>query len=223
MKWDPSHAFRRLLITQVALILVYPIVGEAWGINFLLGVFLIFALYGGISVTVSKPLKMWISIVLGVLFVGGYWAAAATDHHLFKVWGAVFGAAFFGFIAFVIMKYIFFYRSKVDTDLIYGAISAYLLIGNAFAEVYIAFAMAFPDAFNGLDVSQTYDTVARSLSYFSSVTLTTLGYGDITPVAHYVRVLATTEAILGQLYLTILVARLVGTYIAQSQSNNTGQ
>ena len=222
MKWDPSHSFRRLLITQVALILVYPIIGEAWGVNFLLGIFLMLALYGGISVTITKPLSMWISIILGVVFVGGYWAAAATDHQVPKIWGALFGAAFFGFIAFVIMKYIFFYRSKVDTDLIYGAISAYLLIGSAFAEVYIAFAMAFPDAFNGLDVSQSYDHVARSLSYFSSVTLTTLGYGDITPGAHYVRVLATTEAVIGQLYLTILVARLVGTYIAQSR-DETGK
>lgn len=217
MKWDPSHAFRRLLVTQVALILVYPLIGEAWGINFLLGVFLMLALYGGVSITVTKPWSMWISIVLGVLFVGGYWAAVATEHHVFKVWSAMFGAAFFGFIAFVLMKYIFFFRSKVDTDLIYGAISAYLLIGNAFTEVYIAFAMAFPEAFNGLDISQAYDHVARSLSYFSSVTLTTLGYGDITPKAHYVRVLATTEAVIGQLYLTILVARLVGTYIAQAQ------
>jgi hypothetical protein len=218
MKWDPSHAFLRLLITQVALILVYPLLGEAWGTRFLLGGFLMLSLYGGIIITVAKPFRLWTSLILGVSFIGCYWAAVATDIQQFQIWSGLFGAAFFWFIAIVMMQYIFFNRSRVDTDLIYGAISAYLLIGSGFGEIYLAFAKADPQAFSGIEITSTFDGVARSLNYYSFVTLTTLGYGDITPGIHYTKVLAYTEAIVGQLYLTILVARLVGAYIAQSRN-----
>ena len=221
MKWDPSHAFATLLVTQVLLHLVYPVIGEAWGVNFLLGVFLIIALYGGVRITIDRPVKLWISTILGVCFVGFYWIAVITEVRTFNIWGSLLGAVFFGYIAVLLMHYIFFYSSKVDMDLVYGAISVYLLIGTVFAEIYIALALMFPNAFTGIDVGTGYDQVARSLSYYSFVTLTTLGYGDITPQLHYTRVLAYVEAVAGQLYLTILVARLVGTYIAQSQKDST--
>ena len=81
-------------------------------------------------------------------------------------------------------------------------------------------ALIYPGAFAGIVTDAGYDQLARSLSYYSFVTLTTLGYGDITPQLHYVRVVAWVQAVTGQLYLTILVARLVGTYIAQSQKDS---
>ncbi len=217
MSRDPNHAFQRLLITQVALILIYPLIAEYRGANFLLGVFLVLALYGGVSVTLKRPLIMWIAIVLGVIFVGSYWLSAAIDTRELRVWSGAWGAAFFWFVALVIMKHIFFERSRVNMDLIYGAISVYLLIGSGFGELFQSFALADPNTFNGIEITGDYDKVARSMSYYSFVTLTTLGYGDITPAVHYAKVLAYVEAIIGQLYLTILVARLVGTYIAQSQ------
>lgn len=217
MHWNPSHAFRTLLVSQLALILVYPLLGEAWGLNFLLGIFLIGALYGGISITLAKPRLVWTGMLLGVCFVGSYWAARIFEQPGLQLVGPVFGAAFFLFIAVLMMRHIFFYRSNVNVDLIYGTISAYLLIGNAFAEMYVALALFDPGAFAGLDMTKGFDHLARTLSYYSFVTLTTLGYGDVAPLKHYARVLAYVEAIVGQLYLTILVARLVGTYIAQSQ------
>lgn len=220
MKWDPSHAFAMLLVSQLALHLVYPLVGQI-PIAHLLGIFLIVALYGGIRVTVRKPLKLWLSVIMGLCFVGFYWAAILTGVGVFYLLGSLFGAVFFGFIAAIMMNYIFFYRSKVNVYLIYGAISIYLLIGSVFTQIYITLALAFPGAFNGVDAGVGYDQLSSSLSYYSFVTLTTLGYGDITPQLHYARVLAYVEAVFGQLYLTILVARLVGTHIAQSQRDSS--
>lgn len=218
MSKNPSNAFGRLLATQVALILVYPLLGEYWGVNFLLGAFLVLALYGGISITIRKPVEMWVAIVLGLIFVGSYWLGGALEHHGFRIWGKLWGAAFFWFVAVVMLRHVFFKQSRVDMDLIYGAISIYLLIGNGFGELYGALAVADPTSFNGIDFSGDHDSLARSMAYFSFVTLTTLGYGDITPAVYHVKVLAYVEAIVGQLYLAILVARLVGTYIAQSQN-----
>jgi hypothetical protein len=58
--------------------------------------------------------------------------------------------------------------------------------------------------------------------YFSLVTMTTLGYGDITPDSDTSRMLASMEAVIGQIYLAVLVARLVGLQIAQSSADRLG-
>ena len=63
-------------------------------------------------------------------------------------------------------------------------------------------------------------THGAQMVYYSFVTLTTLGYGDIVPIAPSARALATLEAITGQLYLTVLVARLVGLHITHSSKQN---
>lgn len=108
--------------------------------------------------------------------------------------------------------------SKVTVDTIAGAICVYMLIGFVFAVMYSLCATVIPDAF----VRVGFDAVAMEFHgsgfgntiYFSFVTLTTVGYGDITPRAEVVRSLAIVEAMVGQVYLTVLVARLVGMHLS---------
>jgi voltage-gated potassium channel len=99
----------------------------------------------------------------------------------------------------------------VDADKLYASVSAYLMIGLAFASFYEAIALWEPAAFTG---AQTTD--GDALVYFSLVTLSTVGYGDVTPALPQTRVLAVSEALAGQVYLAILVARLVGRHLSQS-------
>lgn len=108
--------------------------------------------------------------------------------------------------------------NKVNSIMILNAINSYLMIGIIaaflFATLNIIYQryMTLPDAtiFNGAADPQIHDFI-----YFSFVTLTTLGYGDITPAIPAARSLAIIVSIIGQLYLTILVAVLVGKYISQ--------
>jgi hypothetical protein len=72
-----------------------------------------------------------------------------------------------------------------------------------------------PADFEGVDWRVAHEKAQGTLMYYSFVTLTTLGYGDIYPVGDAARILAMLEATLGQLYLVILVARLVGLYTSQ--------
>ena len=94
----------------------------------------------------------------------------------------------------------------------------YVLIGLAFAYLYGLVAQFLPNTLitttnaPGLPAAHL-DTLHAEL-YFSFVTLTTLGYGDLLPGNHVSRLLAPTEAMIGQLYLTVLVARLVGLHIS---------
>jgi hypothetical protein len=102
----------------------------------------------------------------------------------------------------------------VDSDKLYAAVSAYLLIGLTFATMYEALSCWKPDAFSAAG-QQAHQ--ADALVYFSLVTLSTVGYGDIVPAIPQARVLAVFEAIFGQLYLAVLMARLVGLHLNHSE------
>ena len=102
---------------------------------------------------------------------------------------------------------------SVSSDTIKGGISIYILLGFFWAVLYMIMLMLDPDALT--NISSTEGTAGFECYYFSFTTLTTLGYGDIVPVAKYARVLATLEAVAGPVYLAIFVAQVIGLNIAQ--------
>lgn len=130
-----------------------------------------------------------------------------------------FYEAFFGSLFFIYTTVLIFSRvlrdKKVTSDTLYGAICVYILIGLTWSFFYVLVVTNSHDAFY-INPANNHDNIINwnDLSYYSFVTLTTLGYGDVTPVAPIARSLAYLEAILGQVYLTIIIARLVGLYIS---------
>ncbi len=110
--------------------------------------------------------------------------------------------------------------TQITKDKIYGAVSVYLLIGLAWASAYTLLEVFEPGSFsNNVAVSSGGSSTDPDLIFFSFVTLTTLGYGDITPVTARARSLTLLEAVTGVLYLAILVARLVSAYRPEEQSH----
>lgn len=99
----------------------------------------------------------------------------------------------------------------VTTRRIHGGVAAYLLLGVLWAHAYALVGALRPDAFAG---PVNAADGARAWLYFSFVTLTTTGYGDVLPVHPAARSLATLEAVTGSLYLAILIARLVSQAVA---------
>ena len=110
------------------------------------------------------------------------------------------------------------FTGAVDANRIVGAICIYLLMGLIWALMYMFIAQAIPGAFNGVEQLVWYDNFA-DVAYYSYVTLTTLGYGDISPVAPIARFLVYMEAVIGVFYMAILVASLIGVGINESQKN----
>jgi voltage-gated potassium channel len=116
-------------------------------------------------------------------------------------------------------------EGRITADKIYGAICVYLLVGFAWAFVYAIVDQIQPGSFSiPEEPGGVAEHVARlmRLRYFSFVTLTTLGFGDITPRSAEARNLVVLEAIMGQLYLAILVARLVGLHIVHGAKAEGG-
>jgi hypothetical protein len=103
----------------------------------------------------------------------------------------------------------------VTAELILGAINVYLMIGMAFAFLYGLIEHLQPGSFTGLAAFSGAPERVIEFVYFSFVTMTTLGYGDVSPLTSYAMTASYAEAMFGQLYLAILVARLVGLYIAR--------
>jgi hypothetical protein len=105
----------------------------------------------------------------------------------------------------------------IDINRLVGAACIYLLSGSLWGIVYFLLSIISPGSFAGID-GETWSEQLNEFTYHSFVTLTTLGYGDITPVAPVARTLSYLEAVLGQMYLTVLVAALVGIHIATRRS-----
>lgn len=98
---------------------------------------------------------------------------------------------------------------QVDAEHLYAALSAYLLIGVCWGVIYVAVSYVHPGGLLVGGAPLQHGLGMGDAIYFSFVTLATLGYGDITPATPVVRGLTVFEAIIGQLYLAIMVARLV--------------
>ena len=115
---------------------------------------------------------------------------------------------FFGFTTAVLLYHVLADR-EVTADTLYGAVCVYLLSGVMWASLYGLVELLQPHAFQA---SSGQGVTRSDLLFFSFVTLTTLGYGDITPVTSPARSLAVVEAVFGVLYNALLIARLVGLY-----------
>ncbi len=105
-------------------------------------------------------------------------------------------------------------ENEVSIQVIYGAISGYILIGLIGAMVAAMIELVIPGSYN-FSVIIDYDY--SDFFYFSFVTLTTLGYGDITPVNRPAETLSIVLSLAGQLYMTILIAILIGKFLIRKR------
>lgn len=112
-----------------------------------------------------------------------------------------------------------FRQRDVTIDTILGAIVAYLLAAVAFGMLFQIIEMQHPGSFTGLPDDMTGDAhkLGSTMLYFSMVCITTMGYGDIAPVSEIARPISVLEGAFGQLYLAVMIARLVGLHLARER------
>ena len=111
--------------------------------------------------------------------------------------------------------------NNISANRIVGAICVYLMLGVIWALSYALMEAVIPGSFKGLTEQVASSSWNPDWVYFSFVTLSTLGYGDITPLTYSARALSFFEAIVGQFYLAVLVAGLVGAYLSEKQGQGT--
>ena len=117
----------------------------------------------------------------------------------------------------VLILFDIFRTTGVSANTVFGALAVYLLMGVLWTYLYAVLEFFCPGSFNfgARDIVPGEEAKLRNLLGFSFTTLTTLGYGNITPTEPRGDALTSLEAITGQIYLTVLVARLVGIQVSQ--------
>jgi hypothetical protein len=206
--------FLFLLIAIVLMFVLRPFLEGFIQIYYLMDIFFT-VIYLSAVYAVSQKRGIFIfAIFIALLTVVLLWLSRLTDIPSFGIAGNIIGSLFFAFTVIMILGYLF-REDKITGDIIMGAICVYFLMGLIWAFVFSTMEMLQPGSFKMAQGQFSQP----AFTYYSYVTLTTLGYGDITPISAPARSLALLEAIAGQLYIAILIARLVGIHIAQSHHN----
>jgi hypothetical protein len=207
--------FAHLTIALVTFLLLSSLAQQflehKWWGRLLEGALLLTVTIGVWSVRSEKGMfRGGVGLIAAILLVslGGY----LLDSQGMTVMHEILVLVFFIVATWVAVKQVLF-SGQIDGNAIVGAICVYLLLGMIWALLFSLVDGVQPGSFKGLA-----DTGANShfmdLIYFSFVSLTTMGFGDITPVLPLARFLAYMEGIVGQFYLAILVASLVGARVS---------
>jgi Ion channel len=210
------HRFIFLLVMILSMLAVFPFLENFIHLRFLFNIFLSAVLVSAVYALSQKIRHLAIAAVLAIPMLVSLWFDYVVHSAALFLIGRICGIFFIGFTIFHILSHIF-KQKEVTKDTIAGATAVYLLMALMWAFIYAVLERLQPDSFA--------ISVAGNLSeqniffYYSFVTITTLGYGDITPVANLAGSMAILEAVVGQLYLVVLVAWLVGMYVSKKSKS----
>ncbi len=203
-----------LLMSLVLVVFVVLPLGSGGGLRRLLLEILLTAVLisGAIAVFASGPVRLTLAS-LGVATMALSWIQLLWSHPLLDRIGLI-GITVFLAGVFVGLLQRVFREGPVGRNRIFGAVAAYLTLGLVFTFVFHLVELSTPGSFTEGVAPPPTVVVSPSrldgdLLYFSFVTLTTLGYGDINPTWELPRSLAILEALLGQLFIATVLARLV--------------
>ena len=207
----------QLLIALAILFFSVPFVEEIKGGDLIVSALLSVVLLSAVLAVANRRRNLAVGLLLAVPALAGRWINHLHPH---LVPPPVFLFAGIGLVAFVVFNLLQFVlrASSVDAEVLCASISAYLMLGLIWTMAYWLVYYLTPEAFafNTTGTKQTME--GFNAFYFSCITLSTVGYGDITPVSKVARMLAATEAMTGLLYVAVLIARLVGLYSAPKPS-----
>lgn len=221
--FDTRFRYRRFLVLMVTLVLLsvlHPSFGDGsrglLGLNFL---FTLMLLSATLAATENRTVFI-VSIILAALAILLRWLDYNLDVKSITLIHFATELGFLGLTLVVVLKHVM-HSGPVHADRIFAAICGYLLIGILWAECYWTLELLQPGSFEaGMVMAEDGNTLSRretlqTLLYYSFVTLSTLGFGDIVPRSSAAQTMSWSEAVVGQLYLAVLVARLVGLYCTQ--------
>ena len=209
--------FKGLFLSLLALFLLQPFLPDTALreaiVTFSIMVILITSIY---AIGDEKQKYVTVSVILAVPALVFSIITYLTNDIGFLQVNYLIKIVFWIWVTYVSLYHVL--RTEVaDDDTIYGSICVYLQLGLCWAHIYTLIESLSPGSFSGLAQDYSHAEYAnnalRDFIYHSFVTLTTLGNGDITPVSMAARTFAMLEAIIGQVYLTVLVGRIIGLYI----------
>ena len=215
----PIGRFLFLLISIILWFVLRPFLEGLTHLTPLMDLFVTLILLSGVFALIQNRGIFIFGLIFALFTLIIRWMLHFMNISSLATVSQILSILFMGFIVGVILSYLF-REKEITSDIIMAAICGYFLIGLLWSSVYLLLAALEPSSFQ---FSRTMGSGGEDFAYYSFVTLTTLGYGDITPVTTPARSLSILESATGQLYLAVLVARLVGIHIAQAHEEKARQ
>jgi hypothetical protein len=208
-----DHSHITLIVSILLLIFFSPYYWDAPLSNYFNFIFLSFILISAI-LTLKKSSDM-LKVVkrAGYLIVILTLITAITENSYLELVNRILFLLFFILVAINLLLGIIRSR-EVDADLIYSAVAVYVLFGFCGAVLAAVIMFFEPTAFS---LNSTYSSQFHQFLYFSFITITSTGYGDILPITPLARTHAMLLALFGQLYLTVIIGILIGKYLSNKK------
>ena len=220
----PKFSYEGLLICLVVLFALIPISEQLIFTQVIVKSGFTLVLLASVYMVSNKPLHALFAILLATPALVGHWLELYVHLRIPHLVQLSFSMALQTYVT-VIMLLNLFRVQTIDRSTLFGAVCIYIMIGLFFSSCYALIQTINHESFIGLQqivahsgVTYSAETSPHQLFYFSFVTLTTLGYGQIAPQSVLANALCSAEALIGQFYMTILVARLVALYVSSNQA-----
>jgi hypothetical protein len=208
--WSTESGLTGLLIFTLGYLIVVNSLSEFSFGRVATRLFFSLIIVAGVLTTFKQRWLHGFAIVLGVASLGLNWVEEIRPGGALTTLNAGLSLIYLGFLLAMVAVQVFG-EGPVTGHRIRGAIVVYLLLGGLWSLLYQVVALTIPQAFRlpeGMAGGDP-DALQRLMTYYSFITLTTTGYGDISPVHPVARTLSMLEALVGQLYPAITLARLV--------------
>ena len=216
------YSVAHFLVALVVLLVTIPLVDEIFAGELIESALITVVLLSAVVAVGGRRRSLVFGILLVAPAVVSKWAAHFWPQYVpveFTQASAIL------FLAFVTLRLLHFILTapRVNSEVLCAGIAAYLILGLTWAFAYLLTAGLNPKAFAFTVAADPNPTMVRfQAMYFSFVTLTTVGYGDVVPVSKVARLLAITESTAGMFFATILIARLVALYSTTDPDRTEG-
>ncbi len=203
--------FLFLFLSIILMLVLRPLLGGMIRLNILTDLLFAAILISGLWAVSRRRGVFLAALLVAVPALVFGWLAPVTGSDLLRPLSRIFLIIFLSITLMALLSYIV-KAKEVSADIIMGASSSYFLIGLLWAFLFSLIETFAPGSFHFPESQMDKES---QFIYYSLITLTTVGYGDITPASTTARYYAALEAVTGQLYLAVLVAGLVGLRISQ--------
>lgn len=207
-----------LLVSLIALLVAVPLLRNVPGAKLRFSILLSLVLTAAVYVNGRRRWTLVVAVLLGGGAIAGVALGEATGSTIARAVAVSLGLGMLGWTT-VLMLSTLMRAEEVSHDTLIGGICVYLMVGVWFTMAFSLAILLDPGSLSQGELAlgvlaDDSSTRSAKLLYFSFVTLTTVGYGDITPVDETTQMMATAEALIGQLYIAIFIARLMALYVA---------
>ena len=207
-----SNNYAAFLMSLI-LLTIFPLIAAfvpSYSIPIFRAIYTVVIIVGTYTVTTTLR-HLSFGVIIGFLAMASYWGRELVSvSEGLSIFPTIIGIAFFSYIVFELYESIRAQKT-IDLNVVIGTIIGYLLLGIIGGQFCLLLDTLFPESFTNIMTEQS----PYQYYYFSFISLTTVGFGDITPSSDAARSLALLISLTGQIYLTVVIALIIGKFLSR--------